>query len=901
MAADQRRKGLNGDVADASLRDKSRGKKKQMGSVESNGFRVKPHASLEWDASRRRVIARREQIGLSWRKLRRFAEPLPLGHKILADAFDVPLELFELENLGGVLSYEVWQTCLSERERRFLAQFLPRETEPQQTVKQLLAGENFHFGNPFLDWEASLQSGSLHPDTVIHWEQSLKSEKRAYYFELHKYHNDMVGSLLKMKERWQSSSDLEKEYNQKMMRPRKVKEKKFSSVDPSEFQELDDSFAGTSKSSSLDAEEKTSYSDEQIDSFKNTGQLHKKITKKGSIKHNSGNHSASDNALVYEAKSIKGVRLKKRNIVYNDGTQYMSCVKISKQQHELAKSMEKSGSSIQPRSLGNLSNLHIQPYEVFVEEQEKKLHDHWLRMANHDLPLAYGIWNDVHSQRRQMMRLLEQELLEKNYSLGKDCDRDISESEPLPQRWNQGIDERLIMEDDKNFHSCPSEDQKDFREEDYASSVEDDEGSIGFINHQKGDDGRAAHQFVAKSHDGSPSSDINMVTGMMLDPNDANSGPDSPDDPFLNQVPPSSSRNPSFNQVGPELNSGSSPRDVTAYSGNLNGGDLIDTDQVPPSQSSDIWQPVSNASSMPLTYYDSSFVGCQFNSAAEIPVQSSLSPSDGEQRAPQWIDIGSDLHGQPQQLHRDPNSFVSYPSHLDQNELLQSIFNGQQGMLYPGNSNSIQKQLTPINFQLPSTGLTETYGHGMHNNIQQSISTGSMLSSVDGSRFLMQGPQEEHHMLPTSDSSIQAWGNQIQSTIQPPQTLPVPNWFPNSNEHQVRGGGWDTTTCGPSQTNNVMIDQSMYGILPHCNQLPSRPLPFDSMEQLMPARNYGHGLMSGLCIGNVLPHHQTAPLSPIDYSNRRDDETGWTSLPAHQNSGMNNSMGKSPYLGSWNS
>lgn len=107
MAADQRRKGLNGAVADTSLRDKSRRKKKQVGLLQNNGFRVKPYVSLEWDASRKRVIAKREQIGLSWRNLRRFTEPLPHGHKILADAFDVPLELFELENLDGVLSYEV--------------------------------------------------------------------------------------------------------------------------------------------------------------------------------------------------------------------------------------------------------------------------------------------------------------------------------------------------------------------------------------------------------------------------------------------------------------------------------------------------------------------------------------------------------------------------------------------------------------------------------------------------------------------------------------------------------------------------------------------------------------------------------------------------------------------------
>lgn len=47
---------------------------------------------------------------------------------------------------------QVWQNSLSEKERRFLAQFLPRGSEPRLAVKQLFAGENFHFGNPFVDW-----------------------------------------------------------------------------------------------------------------------------------------------------------------------------------------------------------------------------------------------------------------------------------------------------------------------------------------------------------------------------------------------------------------------------------------------------------------------------------------------------------------------------------------------------------------------------------------------------------------------------------------------------------------------------------------------------------------------------------------------------------------------------
>lgn len=44
--------------------------------------------------------------------------------------------------------------------------------------------------------------------------------------------------------------------------------------------------------------------------------------------------------------------------------------------------MKHSGKSIQSRSLnrvlGNLDTLHVQPYEVFVEEERKKLHNHWL-------------------------------------------------------------------------------------------------------------------------------------------------------------------------------------------------------------------------------------------------------------------------------------------------------------------------------------------------------------------------------------------------------------------------------------------------------------------------------------------------------------------------------------------
>ncbi|KAI5389774.1 hypothetical protein KIW84_075176 [Lathyrus oleraceus] len=84
----------------------------------------------------------------------------------------------------------------------------------------------------------------------------------------------------------------------------------------------------------------------------------------------------------------------KRNIHLIDGDKYMSCIKISKQQHELVKSMQQSGKSIQSKSpnhvLGDLIDIHVQPYKVFVKGEQKKLHEHWLQLVIKDLPVAYA-------------------------------------------------------------------------------------------------------------------------------------------------------------------------------------------------------------------------------------------------------------------------------------------------------------------------------------------------------------------------------------------------------------------------------------------------------------------------------------------------------------------------------
>ncbi|KAF9597420.1 hypothetical protein IFM89_018707 [Coptis chinensis] len=63
-------------------------------------------------------------------------------------AFDK--DVFGLEDLIGVLSYEVWETQLSEAEKSFLCQFLREGTNAKEVMQALLKRESLHFGNPFM-------------------------------------------------------------------------------------------------------------------------------------------------------------------------------------------------------------------------------------------------------------------------------------------------------------------------------------------------------------------------------------------------------------------------------------------------------------------------------------------------------------------------------------------------------------------------------------------------------------------------------------------------------------------------------------------------------------------------------------------------------------------------------
>lgn len=124
MAADQRRKRLNGaTLVGCNSREQHRAKKKNMG-VNEDDSNINPHISLEWDGSQKMVVAKRDQIGISWNDLKLYIDSTTTSHNIPADVFVVPHGIYELKNLEDVLSYEVaftsWLSTIVESEFCFI-------------------------------------------------------------------------------------------------------------------------------------------------------------------------------------------------------------------------------------------------------------------------------------------------------------------------------------------------------------------------------------------------------------------------------------------------------------------------------------------------------------------------------------------------------------------------------------------------------------------------------------------------------------------------------------------------------------------------------------------------------------------------------------------------------------
>ncbi|MCO5560621.1 hypothetical protein L7F22_014237 [Adiantum nelumboides] len=121
----------------------------------------------------------------------------------------LPDELFELTNLGDILSLQSWNERLSEKERQRLGAYLPdmdHETF-QKTLKELLSAQNMYFGSPMEHLWQQLEDGFCNPTVVKSRQTFLSLQKGEYYHDLRRYHNGMVNSLMVMRDLWMSNPE----------------------------------------------------------------------------------------------------------------------------------------------------------------------------------------------------------------------------------------------------------------------------------------------------------------------------------------------------------------------------------------------------------------------------------------------------------------------------------------------------------------------------------------------------------------------------------------------------------------------------------------------------------------------------------------------------------------------
>ncbi|XP_068665767.1 uncharacterized protein [Aristolochia californica] len=845
------------------LQEQYRSKRKKKHESSLNVLNMRPHISLEWDDSRNRAVAKREQIGITLRHMAPYMDSIPLSHAGLADVICIPQEVFRLENLCEVLSVQVFDQYLSQSERKFLIQFLPRGNDIDQVLQALFVGENFHFGNPFLEWVSSLCSGNLHPDAVLHSERKLKSNRQVYYSELQKYHNDMLECLQVWKERWMCCEDPDKEIVEELWSlSRKNTDKSFSpQVIGSRSCEAEDSIVATADSCSWVAEDK-------VFTCKKATILGKKIMepleRRDVIMHKSGTFLVtSERAKVMtDAKNVE----KPQNFYMcsNDVAKYMSYFKISKKQHQQVKKLKQNGDGIQSKSLnhvlGDMERFIVQPYELFEEEQMKKLQEHWLKLAMRDVPAAFS-----HRKEQQLQRQLWKR------SIGQELETRVSLTDEVEGRDNLN----------SLHHEAVSGESEDASSDDQPNDGEDE--SLSPATHNSPPLPLQRIPSLNSHHDQLGSLDSKEASEEIVEHQAATSLP--------------------------------------LFSENANHSEDVMERKASLASGKSVWKSVSVSDS----YYHSTSRSHEYTSAGELTLSQpqpmkqqnsrvidlEVTMVDPESEESLLRTSCNEVGGHATNIENGAPLFCSYssqdrngsfPPFLKEQGMLQSYSNDQVSGLkqqvlgfLPTNNGSPENKQFPGQFQEQQERTFEEREIGekdvfMHQLIEKNI--------YSNSRYPSQGPFPSVDMQDwmTDTSRMGSLHGHINGPMLGPQ-----NWFPG--EPRV-GNGWSVVDV-PASTGQSLggagssTDESLYSVLSQYNQIQPRP-PYNSVsaEHLNPPRNFVGGGFSEN--GDVFPYsaHQFNYLSGCEASAVKANNTSWTNLQ-HTSTSLHDQIAR-PFLRSWN-
>ncbi|EMS51811.1 hypothetical protein TRIUR3_32399 [Triticum urartu] len=205
---------------------------------------------------------------------------------------------------------------------------------------------------------SSLCSAHLHPDAILHKEQQIRADNKAYHALLNNYHSDITETLTRWRDKWLTCDN-----------PKSLFRSGENVI-----------FSNAPKNA-----------------------IPMKVVRNGDV-----------------TKYMSYIKCQALICLFNPVASNSFRTKVSRAQHDLVKRMKQSGDGIQTRHLvgviGDIDNFHVKPYETLMEDEKQKLHDHWVILSCKELPAAFKARREEKLVAEKLRRSLCLEIAERNMS-----------------------------------------------------------------------------------------------------------------------------------------------------------------------------------------------------------------------------------------------------------------------------------------------------------------------------------------------------------------------------------------------------------------------------------------------------------------------------------------------------